>query len=315
MKALDQIASTGVPLDAKHVYAADASYEFVISQAGSYFLAGNLDVGKGNGIHVTVPGVTIELNGYEIRRRVPGSGEAIVIDATAHRCVIKNGSITGFSIGVDVSFGAKGGAFRNLAVAACANFGVGGGNGWLIEACTFHDNGDGISAGGSNVTISRCSAYNNAGIGIIATGGGSIVIDSTSSGNTGAGGGGVGIEVSQSTVINCAASNNQTDGIQAKGGCIVLNNTCIGNGASTAVGAGILVDSTGNRIESNNLLGNDFGLKANSGGNLIIKNSTRGNGNSFNLVAGNSVGEQINVYNGGAGATITTSNSWANLLY
>jgi hypothetical protein len=52
-----------------------------------------------------------------------------------------------------------------------------------------------------------------------------------------------------------------------------------------------------------------------SGGNFIIKNSTRGGAAAFTIATGNSMGQEINVFNPAATTTITTSNSWANFLY
>jgi NAD(P)-dependent dehydrogenase (short-subunit alcohol dehydrogenase family) len=51
MKSLDQVASTGVALNTTNT-PGDASNHFIINQAGSYFLTGNLDVTKTNGIRV-----------------------------------------------------------------------------------------------------------------------------------------------------------------------------------------------------------------------------------------------------------------------
>jgi parallel beta-helix repeat protein len=316
MKTLDQVEAR-IPIDATHT-PGDANYKYIISTAGSYYLTGNLVVtaSSPNGVHVTAAGVTIDLNGFQILRILSSGGAGITIDPTAHRCVVKNGSITGFIGvgGIRAEFGAKGGVFRHLTVSGCG-FGLQAGEGWQVDGCIVHDNGGaGITSSSGGNTFSNCVAYRNAEGGIFTTGT-TTVTNCTASSNTGTAAA-TGIELTGGgSVIGCTASFNQADGIVVHGNSLVLNNVCDANGTG-GTGAGILIaEGAGNRIESNNLTGNDFGVKANTAGNLIIKNSTRGNSTSFSLVAGNSVGEQINVYNGGAGAIIITSNSWANFLY
>jgi hypothetical protein len=61
MKTLDQIEARTDVL----TLAGDADYHHIITQAGSYYLSGNLFVTKPNGIYVRlVEGVTIDLNGF-----------------------------------------------------------------------------------------------------------------------------------------------------------------------------------------------------------------------------------------------------------
>jgi hypothetical protein len=45
-------------------------------------------------------------------------------------------------------------------------------------------------------------------------------------------------------------------------------------------------------------------------GNLVIKNSARGNGNDYDIVAGNTVGPIL-----GVADPIVSTNPWANFLY
>jgi hypothetical protein len=171
--------------------------------------------------------------------------------------------------------------------------------------------GDGIQV--TNGTVVDSSAIDNAGDGVQISGG--TVINSSAIGN-GTAANGNGIFGSQDvTIVHCLARSNHLEGIDVGSNCLVLENTSNLNGTGGPDGSGIYASGRGNRIEGNNVSTNDYGIRVALDGNLIIKNSTRGNSQSFSLAAGNSAGEQINVWNAGAGATITTSNSWANLLY
>ena len=90
---------------------------------------------------------------------------------------------------------------------------------------------------------------------------------------------------------------------------------CAGNGTGVTNGAGIHATSTGNRIESNNCSSNDIGVLVDVGGNIIIKNSSRGGTKAYDIAAGNSMGQEINVFNATTTTTINTTNAWANFLY
>ncbi len=94
---------------------------------------------------------------------------------------------------------------------------------------------------------------------------------------------------------------------------MILNNMTKDNGSGIA--AGIEVTGQKNRIEGNSAIDNQIGFQVESDGNLIIKNSNRGGGTAFSIAAGNSEGEEINVYNPATTTTITTSNPWANFKY
>ena len=117
------------------------------------------------------------------------------------------------------------------------------------------------------------------------------------------------------TVEECSVQGNKGDGIRGAGNSLIQNNLCTENG-NGATSGGIHVTGNGNRIESNNLVSNNAnGVLVDAAGNLIIKNSSRGGSQAFNIAAGNSKGEEINVFNPNATTTITSTNSWANFLY
>ncbi|MDQ6939010.1 MAG: right-handed parallel beta-helix repeat-containing protein [Verrucomicrobiota bacterium] len=378
MKALDQIASTGIALNDVNT-PGDTNYHFIINNAGNYYLTGNLAVTKTNGIHVTAAGVTIELNGFQITRGSGSGGDAITIDPLGHRCTVKNGSIRGFDSGINCVFSsgvARAGSFRQLAVYNCATVGLRAGDEWQMEGCAAHDNGTGfVCSGGdtltnctashnsfsgfsdgegsslsnctarsngsgsgfnffSNSTFTNCSATRNStGFGlsdgcalvgcVAAFNSGSGIDLSSSSGSVtsciarsnGTGTSGFGIVAGPGTTVkDCTAIDNKNSGIRAESGCVILNNTAKNNGSGIA--AGIEVTGQKNRIEGNSAIDNQIGFKVESDGNLIIRNSNRGGGGTaFSIAAGNSEGEEINVYNPATTTTITTSNPWVNFLY
>src|SRR5450432_439228 len=77
MKSLDQIASTGIAINATNT-PGDANNHFIINQPGSYYLTGNLSVSEPTGIAVEAADVTIDLNGFEIARSTgEGTGDGI----------------------------------------------------------------------------------------------------------------------------------------------------------------------------------------------------------------------------------------------
>src|SRR5438477_4118043 len=86
MKSLDQIEAR-IPI---------SSAPYVINASGSYYLTGNLLVGGGDAIFINGSGVTLDLNGYSISSNAsPAQGTAILVNGTASRILIRNGSIMG----------------------------------------------------------------------------------------------------------------------------------------------------------------------------------------------------------------------------
>ncbi len=124
---------------------------------------------------------------------------------------------------------------------------------------------------------------------------------------------------SRSTVRGCNVKNNDGDGIRVRHECYVVDNNCVLNGyAYGMVSAGIHATSRANRIENNNVVGNDIGIDVDLTGNIIIKNTgsgSTGNGTpsaNYDIVEGNSYGQIVNV--AGAGS-FSNSNPWANFEF
>ena len=224
-----------------------------------------------------------------------------------------------------------------------------------VADCTVHGNkGQAGIYVGFRCNVRHCNASDNPLSGDesegINTGGSGSVIACTASGNgpsanaTATMGRGI-VAGTNSLVQNCAVEFNSGDGITVTGGSTILNNNCTSNAQFTAQGAGIHLTGKSNRIEGNTVIENGSvgihadaaaienrienntsirnptGYKIDGPGNLIVKNSNRGGTTAPFLftgggTGGNSVGEMVNVYNGGSGATITNSTgAWANLLY
>jgi parallel beta-helix repeat protein len=236
MKTLEQIEprtpmnDTAVP--------GDADYHHIISTPGSYYLTGNLVVTKANGIDVRAEGVTLDLNGFEISRSVGARGNGIEVDATSHRCTIKNGSLKSFGHGlrcvVTTNF-ARGGRCLHLSVSGCSEAGLVAGERWQLDGCTAHDNtATGIFAA-SGSSLSNCTASaNSAGIDASRS---CTLTNCTAANNTT----GAGISASTgSTLTNCtAADNTGTYGIFADDGSTFTNCSAVGNIADAGFSAGI----------------------------------------------------------------------------
>lgn len=139
----------------------------VIDQAGSYYLAENINaLAFQHGIEITVSGVTLDLNGFEIR----GNSEIGTVDGvhlpdtgTEKSIVVRNGSIHGFADdGVDSQY-ADGCVFEDLRVYDNFDSGIVAGAGCIVRGCVAIDNGYlGISANPGSI-IEQCSATGNLG--------------------------------------------------------------------------------------------------------------------------------------------------------
>jgi parallel beta-helix repeat protein len=264
-KTLDQVEPR-IPIDATHT-PSDAANEFVISQPGSYYLTGNVGATKTNGIHVTADGVTIDLNGFQLSRASGGGGSGVFMEA--NRCVVKNGTITGFLGGVAIGPNPlHGGAFLNLVVFACGGIGLLGGDGWLVDACNSHDN---VSAGivtGANALVTNCNASNN-------------------------GNNGIGV-TDNSTVLNCTSFNNTINGVSGGNGCTFAYVTANGNKGS----AGISVNSSCTLVHctaraNTNSTANSSGIS--TGSNCTVTACSASDNTSTNGSLTSSTGKGISV--------------------
>lgn len=219
-------------------------------------------------------------------------------------CVADNtgGSGNGFNVGVGAAFTNcsalnsaldagfdcdGGGAFTNCTARGNGGSGFrGDGDGNVFTGCTASENGAHGFSFTSATTIANCNAFSNGQHGALVTSG--------------------------STVSGSTFRGNGIDGIRASNACVILNNSCYNN-----TGAGILVTGSGNtRIEGNTVTNNATGISV-AGGAIVVRNTASKNpaasgANDFVSSGNNAIGQIFDVT---AGATITTSNSFANFKY
>ena len=224
MKTLDQIeARTPIP---EGTPSWDPGPHFIITQPGSYYLTGNVEVGAGHGIVINSSNVTLDLNGFALisKTESPALGSAVLLGANVTGIIIKNGTITGGATRTPNGPNPWNASYLNQ------------GWGYGIEDTT------GSPAMGvliSHVTIVSCrvnaisldgpSVIQN----VVATGNGDggirvkdgNVVQSSSTRN-----GGTGITVFTGSVTDCFVSNNQNWGIYVTDG-IVSNSVAKANGS------------------------------------------------------------------------------------
>ncbi len=94
MKTLDQVEARR-PIDPTQP---GFTLPYIISQRGSYYLAGNLNGTSGNvGIRIDVDDVSLDLNGYAMKGGTGGTS-AILINGSLSGISIRNGTIRGWSV-------------------------------------------------------------------------------------------------------------------------------------------------------------------------------------------------------------------------
>ena len=199
-----------------------------INEPGSYMVATNLTA-AGDCLVVTADFVTIDLAGFVITGNGTGSG----IRGGPRSTAVRNGTIVGFAIGVNMGEGIVEGVralantregIRTAVAIVRGNFAErNGGLGILAAGIVsgnevFANGGQGIFAGGASTVSGNNAVANGAGI---SAGAGSIV-----SGNTAVGNDGTGIRVGcPSNVIGNTATTNVGGNLVLGGeGCNNIDN-------------------------------------------------------------------------------------------
>jgi parallel beta-helix repeat protein len=90
-----------------------------------------------------------------------------------------------------------------------------------------------------------------------------------------------------STVTECSVQFGNLGGIECSNQCVIRNNTCMQNANGSATGFNIHATGADNRIESNNCTQAGRGIKVDSAGNFITRNTCSGNSTNYDIVAGN----------------------------
>ncbi len=229
-------------------------FPYKITKSGSYKLTSNLVVPAGkDGIDVTAPDVTIDLNRFSI------IGPVVCTRDTPTVCPAASSGI-GIKSGDDETPGSPDVKVLNGAVRGMGSHGIFLiGDGSLVERVSARSNaGDGIIVAG---IVLNCSAIANGSFGFLAT----TVRDSEAASNTGDGilldgrggvamgdtssfNGGVGIVAANGSVMNSTITLNKGVGIQATCPSAILNNTIVTNASSIATSEpGCVLENNGTR--------------------------------------------------------------------
>lgn len=276
----------------------DADSHFKITQAGSYYLTGNISLPSvEKAIEIVIGSgqqVTIDLNGFTISASdAARSLPAISIDGADAHVAIRNGSIRNWSNAIlhpvggsitleDVkAYGSRLNQFelREATVTRCLAE-DGGVHGFFVNgAATFTDclaraNGaDGFTIGSGTIIAHRCASLGNGEEGFLM--GQGIAESCRAENNNGAGFVGAGL------VANCTALSNGGDGIQCSAASNVRGCTVIANG-----GDGIQVSSVA-RVEGNTVTSNgDHGVNITGSRTVVVGNLIGTNGRDSGVFAG-----------------------------
>jgi len=290
---------------------APGGFPIVISQPGSYYLGENINgEAAKDGIHIRADNVTLDLNGFTLKGAEGGAsfnGITVPVDPTGivYNLSIFNGTIRDWgNAGIGAAPPNGYADYSRLAdLSLKGNGGPGVRVGWgsiVSQVTASYNGGPGILAGEGSI-VERATVDANEGDGIYVSKG--TIMDSVSRANDGAG-----IILDYGTVTNCTAMYNEGDGIQAAG--VVMGNEAFLNGYDLNDGAGIHVYEA-SRIEGNDVQLNDRGVDVDGNDNIIIRNSAYNNTTDYDIAAGNTVGQIINMTGGGT----ITADPWANFRY
>ena len=278
----------------------------------SVMVAGSLECSPTNvnGITVNADNITIDLGGHALIGPGEESGSGIRQHYDRKDLRVCNGSVCGWGgapgldtlgegtiiSGINAStnyIGIK--TYLGEAVienCTCAhNYrGIWGGDSTVIRnVVATHNDEAGVVAHG---TLIGCVSSENGGNGI--QGSGVTIVDCTAVGN-----GEDGISVNTGGVISgCTISGNSGNGVEIAAGCYVHDCMIRNNGLYVTSGTGIYVWSDGSRIDNNHLGSNRVGVKIISSGNVVTRNTARGNFLNYDIAAGNQVGSITNTFVG-----------------
>ena len=275
-----------------------SSLPYIITNAGSYYLTGNLTGIPGtNGIIVLTNNVTIDLNGFTLSG-VVGSGDGINVGNDGD---LGSFATTNFTVinGVVQRWGRHGihagetysGRFEQLQVTANVNYGIVAGKNSIVLRCAAQSNGGtGIGTDGPRTLLDSCVAFANGWDGI-RLGNGSRAVNCISGQNSQSGF----LAFTESTVLNSTAQNNGNSGIALGINSVALHNTCTGNNQDNiASEAGISAFYGGGRIEGNHITYSiGVGILVSDGKTrvTVVRNTTVGTTtNAFSIPPGNDVG-------------------------
>ena len=229
MKTLDQ-TEPRIPI---------AAPGYVITNAGSYYLTGNLTSPAGNGITVQADDVSIDLNGFAMIGT--GANNGILVSGTRTNLLVSNGTIRNWTTGVNAVTG-NSCRFERLRVErslnglsggtnavvdhcqlfSCSSSGISVADGSLVQDCRAEKCGKGIEGGAHSIVL-NCIA--RGGTIAISAGDSSLIQNCTAVQAT------LGISTFASPrIINCVVSDNGSTGVQFTYGGTVKDCTIQNNG-------------------------------------------------------------------------------------
>jgi hypothetical protein len=301
MKTLDQVEPR-IPI-ATNTTPGDGGAQFVITNAGSYYLTENISgVGGKDGISIRSDNVTLDLNGFAMVGLNGGfSGSAIIVPGAFKNLCVRNGTIQGWGSTALLFFNAKASRLERLQVSDSGGSGIYAGNDFTVSDCTSVSNGvygifvgigsrvdgciasysqTGISAGDKSSIASSTCVANSAG-GILA--GDKVLLTGCTCTESGGYGIGLGDDCSAS---RCAGMNNGNTGIVAgKNGtfndCRASRNTA--SGFQVGDGAALTGCSADNNLLTDGMLCGEAATVQNcSSGYNGRHGFTAGKGSSLN---------------------------------
>lgn len=275
----------------------DGSANFVISQPGSYYLAGNVTATKNVGIDIRASHVTLDLNGFTVSKGAGASTEYGILCATDGQdtfsnVTVRNGSVVGGFNEQCVFVETRGAVVEDIrVVGSSTSWGITISYDGVARRCFARSCVTGI-VGGSRSTVENCTV--------------------TDCSNTG-------ISVGFGTVRDCLVTECDQQGIVVYGDAVVEHNTLRDN--ATGNGSGILVNGVGARIENNTISRSWFGifLASSATDTLVVRNTVRKGGGSAigmqNQVAGVYPNNHVAAMITDPASPFTTTNPLANIQY
>lgn len=317
---------------------------YVISQPGSYYLAGNVNATSGkNGIQIAADNVTLDLCGFAV---IGAAGAGDGITGPGGTTYLKNVSIINGTIrgwpGSGINVPTDNARFEKLRLSnnTLAGINAGVSLGTTVADCQFADNG-GSSGGnvfvGNACIVERCTFFSSSLTGSalgVSTADGSTVRDcifnSVRGTNVSAGGQcvierntivsakGEGINVgTKSTVSNNTVSGSVGNGITLNGQqCVARNNTLTNCAQGSASFGGIVSSLNHHTIDGNSATFCGQGIRITGLGSIITRNTARQCLNNYTLSTSNSVGPLVTVsLSGDFAAVANANNPWANFVH
>ncbi|MFT3685166.1 MAG: right-handed parallel beta-helix repeat-containing protein [Phycisphaerales bacterium] len=235
----------------------NGTWEFIISQPGSYYLSASIATAKSGAILINAADVTLDLNGFRVTRASSSGGTGISIGAGCDGAAVFNGSISGFStsgIGYDASTPPRGCVVRAVRVRNCGN-GIDVAEAAIVESCTAVNCGIGIITRKGSA-IARCTVENATSAAI----GGDIACTLVACSVIGGGSGvssGAAISTSYACVLeSCTVSGfNGGSGITTGRGSVLSNCSVIQNIVTFGINIGECSTATNCVASANTALG------------------------------------------------------------